>query len=156
MIRDKRGSYSLEALFNLPVFIMLFFLIFETGFLMYDWAVVNYAASSAAVLACKEGQFSESIRSETAQYLRQWTSNGKDLSYDIYADSPYESQNTVVIWGTDPSLRVQRGGTITVGVVYPVHFKSFIVNAMAKWLVQDNRITLKAGATGSSEVFFEP
>ncbi|MFZ5632665.1 MAG: TadE/TadG family type IV pilus assembly protein [Bacillota bacterium] len=82
LMRDGRGSPSLEALFVLPVILMLFFMVVETGFIMCDWATVNYAAASAAVNAAREGKFSEGVRSGTADYLRDWTTNGRAFIYE--------------------------------------------------------------------------
>lgn len=140
MIRNRKGSYSLEALFNLPVFLMLFLLIFETGFLMYDWSVVNYAASEAAVEAAKRGEFSETVYNETVAYLDRWTSGGDGAT--VTASVPLDTP-------------VQRGEEIRVDVTYPVHFKTFVVDALAHWLVEDNDLQLRASAVASSEVYFE-
>lgn len=155
LMRDGRGSPSLEALFVLPVILMLFFMIVETGFIMYDWATVNYAAASAAVSAAREGKFSEGVRSGTADYLRDWTTNGRAFIYDETATDPYEDSGTVVIWGTAPDQNVERNSPIVVGVVYPVKFKILLADNLWKWMVKEETITLKARSAALSEVHFE-
>lgn len=156
LMRDRRGSPSLEALFVLPVILMLFFMIVETGFIMYDWATVNYAAASAAVSAAREGRFSEAVRSDAAGYIRDWTTGGKALAYDYTATEPYEDAGTVVIWGTGSDQNVERNSPIVVGVVYPVKFKILLADNIWKWMVKQEAFTLKARAVALSEVHFEP
>ncbi|SMB95728.1 TadE-like protein [Thermanaeromonas toyohensis ToBE] len=154
-LKDERGNSLIEALLVLPLFLILFFLLIEMGFVVYDWAVVNYATASAAAKASSEGRFSETIRQETAAYLKQWTVNGKDLGVDFLAGAPYYSSDTMVIWGTPAGMNVQRGQEIVVGVVYPVRFKTFLVGALGQWLIQEEQLTLKTRAVTTSEAFFE-
>lgn len=156
LMRDRRGSPSLEALFVLPVILMLFFMIVETGFIMYDWTTVNYAAASAAVSAAKEGKFSGEVRSDAAGYIHDWTTGGRALAYDYTATEPYEDAGTVVIWGTGSEQNVERNNPIVVGVVYPVKFKILLADNIWKWVVKEEVITLKARAVALSEVHFEP
>lgn len=155
LLRGERGNSLIEALLVLPVFLMIFFLLTEMGFVVYDWAVVNYATASAAARASSEGRFSESIRQETAAYLRQWTVNGKEMAVDFLAGAPYYSGDTIVIWGTPAGTNVQRGQEIVVGVVYPVRFKTFLVGTLGQWLIREEQLTLKTRATAISEEFFE-
>lgn len=154
LVRDRRGSQFLETLFVLPVVFMLFFMVFETGFIMYDWASVNYAAASAAVNAAKTGRFSHEVRSETADYIRSWTTNGERFFYDETATGFYESNDTVVVWGTDPGRNVERNGIIVAGVAYPVKFKVMLIDRLWRWIVQEETFTLKAQFSAKSEVHF--
>ena len=45
MIRNNRGSQSIEMLFVLPLILMLFFMVVEMGFIMYDFVAVSYTAN---------------------------------------------------------------------------------------------------------------
>lgn len=154
-LRCQHGSQTVEMLFVLPVLLMMFFMTVEMGFVMYDFVAVNYAAASAAVEAGRKGAFDAEARQEVADYLRDWTTEGKRLSIDALAVSPTPRENTVVIWGPPPGDAFQRGSVIEVGVVYPVRFKSFVMDGLARWLVQENDLSLKARASAASEVFFE-
>lgn len=154
-LRSCRGNAFVEALFVLPVYIFFVVAILESGFLVYDWVAVNYATSSAAVKAAVQGQFTPAIRQEAADYLRDWTVDGKSMNRDYMALSPRVESNTVVVWGTDPNQTVQRGGSIVVGVVYPVRFKILSVGGFGKWLVQQYDLSLKTRAVVMSERYFE-
>ncbi|RKO66401.1 TadE/TadG family type IV pilus assembly protein [Desulfofundulus salinus] len=155
--KDSRGSVSIEALFIVAVLLMLFFFIVEMGFLMYDWAVVNHAASAAAVEAAMNGRFSADIRQATAEHIRKMTTEGSTMGIDALETSLPGSVNpgTIYVYGTDPNSNVQRGGKIAVGVAYPFRFKTFLFDALGRWLIGENQIVLKAGMTAASEVYFE-
>lgn len=155
MLRSRRGNAFVEALFVLPVYIFFIVAILESGFLVYNWAVVNYATSSAAVKAAVQGQFTPAIRQEAADYLRDWTLDGKTMNGDYMALSPRVEGNTIVVWGTDPNQRVHRGGNVVVGIVYPVRFKLLSVGGLGSWLVQQYDLTLKTRAVVMSERYFE-
>jgi Flp pilus assembly protein TadG len=152
----QQGSVSLEMLFNLPLLLMIFVLIFETGFIMLDWAVVNYAAASAAVNAAANGRFSEDIRDQTIAYLRQWSTEGKKLFFVSAEESPAEGSQDAVIWGTPPDVNVQRGNDVEVGIYYPIKFKLFLVDSLMRWLTKEHQLALHAHAVAQSEVYFEP
>lgn len=156
MIRSRRGSQTIEMLFVLPVLLMLFFMTVEMGFLMYDFVTVNYAAASAAVEAARKGKFDGEVRQEIAAYLHDWTTEGKRFAVDPWATSPAAQNDTIVLWGPDPDQAFERGSVIEVGVVYPVRFKTFLIDGLARWLVQENVLSLKARAAALSEVHFEP
>jgi len=156
VIRSRRGSQTVEMLFVLPVLLMLFFMTVEMGFVMYDFVTVNYAAASAAVEAARKGKFDGEVRQEIATYLRDWTTEGKRFAVDPWATSPAAQDNTIVVWGPDPNQAFERGSVIEVGVVYPVRFKTFMIDGLARWLVQENVLSLKARAAALSEVHFEP
>ncbi|MGI9951345.1 TadE/TadG family type IV pilus assembly protein [Moorellaceae bacterium AZ2] len=155
MKRSGRGNVFVEAIITLPIFLILLFGLLEFGFLMYDWAVLNYATATTAARAAVEGKFSEDLRLDLANFVNQWTSRGSDLNFDYLAELPYTSEETVVVWGTDPAVQVQRGGEIEVGVVYPVRFRTLVVEAMAGWTVQEKNLALKTRAVAASEVFYE-
>lgn len=156
LARDKRGSYSLEALFNLPVLLMLLLFIVEMGFLMYDWAVINYAVNSSAALAAKESTFTATNRAILQNYIKQWTSSGKNLTYtNVNGTSYTPNPSQAIIYGNSSTTYVQYGQPITVGICYPYKFKTFIVDAMSKWFVQDNQLYLKVQAVATSEVYRE-
>lgn len=156
-LRRRKGSVTLEMLANLPILLIILTFIIEGGFIMYDWAVINYATASAAVNAAANGGFSEAIRLQTADYLQRWTSEGKDIEFYVLAEQSPESGsgNEAVVWGTDPEFKVQRGEDIEVGVYYPIKFKVFIMDALSNFLVQENHIALRAHAVAPSEVYFE-
>lgn len=155
VFKERRGNTFIETLLVLPVFLMIFFFLVEMGFLVYDWAVVNYATASAAARAASEGGFSEDTRLEIADYLGRWTVNSKDLSVDYLASAPYYSPGTIVVWGTPAGVNVQRGVQVVVGVMYPVGFKTFLVGALGNWLVQEENLVLKTRAAAVSEAYFE-
>lgn len=153
-IRGKRGSPSIEMLLVLPLLIMMLFLIVEMGLVMYDFVTVNYAVTTAASEAAKDGSFNDSIRQNTAEYLKDWTTSGKGLQVDPNAVSPYSSQSSIVVWGPPANQEFQRGETIEVGAVYPVKFQTFLIRGVQDWVTPEP-ITLKARAVARSEVYFE-
>lgn len=155
MRRAGRGNVLVETLLTLPVFLILFFGLVEFGFMMYDWAVINYAAATTAARAAVDGKFSQELRLEMANFLSQWTSRGADLGFDYLAETPYSSEDRVVVWGTGPDVEVQRGSQIEVGVVYPVRFQTFVAEALAGWTVGEKNLALKARAVAASEAFYE-
>lgn len=154
-VRGKRGSPSIEMLLVLPLLVMMLFLIIEMGLVMYDFVTVNYAASTAASEAARNGSFDDNIRQNISNYLRDWTTSGTELQHNAGATGPYESQDTVVVWGPPSDQQFQRGEIIEVGVVYPVRFQTFLIRGFQDWTVP-NPITLKARAAARSEVYFEP
>lgn len=155
--KNSIGSFSIEALFVLPALLMLFFFIIEMGFVMYNWAVVNHAASAAAVEAAMTGRFSADIRQTAADQIANWTSDGKTMNINSLGTSLPESvqADTIYIYGTDANTDVQRGNIIDVGVVYPFKFKTFVFDALGRWATGENQIVLKANMKAASEVFFE-
>jgi len=157
MRKDCRGSVSIEALFVLPLLLMLFFFIIEMGFVMYNWAVVNHAASAAAVEAAMTGRFSTDIRQAAAEHIRDWTTDGKSMSLNDLCTLPPGNvgPNTIYVYGTDANTDVQRGGIIDVGIAYPFKFRSFIFDALGRWATGDNQVVLKVNMKAASEVFFE-
>jgi len=157
MRKDCRGSVSIEALFVLPVLLMLFFFIIEMGFVMYNWAVVNHAASAAAVEAAMSGRFSADIRQAAAEHIRDWTTDGKDMSMNALGTAPPGSvgPNTIYVYGTDANTDVQRGNMIEVGVMYPFRFRTFFFDTLGQWVTEENQVVLKVNMKAASEVFFE-
>jgi hypothetical protein len=101
--------------------------------------VSRSALSVAAVNAAREEKFSAGARSSTADYLRDWTTNGRAFAYDETATDPYEDGGTAVIWGTDPEQNVGRNNPIVVGVVYPVKFKILLADNLWKWMVKEGK-----------------
>jgi hypothetical protein len=152
--RARRGNVFVETLITLPVFLMLFFGLVEFGFMMYDWAVINYVAATTAARAAMDGKFSQELRLEAANFIRDWTSRGEDVAVDCLAEAPYSSGSTVVVYGTDPDLTVQRGAEIEVGVVYPVRLRT-LAGAVAGWTVGEKNLFLRARAVAASEAFYE-
>jgi Flp pilus assembly protein TadG len=155
--KDCRGSVSIEALFVLPVLLMLFFFIIEMGFVMYNWAVVNHAASAAAVEAAMTGRFSADIRQATADHIRNWTTDGDSMSLNALGTAPPGSvnPNTIYVYGTDANTDVQRGGVIDVGVAYPFRFRTFFFDTLGRWVTGENQVVLRVNMKAASEVFFE-
>ncbi|MGB9804967.1 hypothetical protein, partial [Desulfofundulus sp.] len=129
----------------------------EMGFLMYDWAVINHAASAAAVEAAMNGRFSTGIRQAMAEHIRKMTTEGSTMGIDASGTSLPGSVNpgTIYVYGTDPNMDIQRGGTITVGVAYPFRFKTFLFDALGRWLTGEDQVVLKVKMTAVSEVYFE-
>ncbi len=155
LIEHNKGSATLETLANLPILLIILIFVIESGFIMYDWAVINYATASAAVNAAANGGFSEKIRLQTANYLQRWTSEGRNLEFYVMGEQFPESGNDAVVWGTSSELRVQRGDDIEVGIYYPIKFKVFIMDTLSRFLVQEKHIALRAHAIAPSEVYFE-
>lgn len=155
--KNNHGSFSIEALFVLPALLMLFFFIIEMGFVMYNWAVVNHAASAAAVEAAMMGRFSADIRQSTAEHIRDWTTDGKTMNIDSLGVLPPANfnPNTIYIYGTNVGTDIQRGNIIDVGVAYPFKFKTFAFDALGRWTTGESQVVLKANMKAASEVFFE-
>lgn len=155
--RDSRGQAAVEALFVFALKFMLFTFITEFGFLLYDWAVINYQAGTTAVSAATAGQFSNAIRLRLAQNLHDWTVNGKDYSYSVDGVSAPAAADskTVYIYGSDENTPVQRGQYIYVGVDYPWQFKFFMIDVLASWVIDQKDLRLRVNAAFPSEVFFE-
>ena len=154
LLKDTRAVTLIELLWVLPVLLMMFLFIIESAFIMYDFAVVNYFTSTAAEKSAMEGGFNNTIRQSLQTNLRNWTSNGKAYSFDANGTSAYYTPSVVVAYGTDKGTQVQRGDEIRVGVVYPVRFKTFIVEGTFQWVVEQTELTLKAQAVSSSEKYY--
>ena len=153
LLSNQKGSQSVEMLIVLPLLLMMFFMIVEMGLVMYDFVSVNYVANSMAVQAATRGEFTDSIKGDGANYLRTWTTEGKNITVN-YAQTPQQVAGAAVIWGPPSGQKFNRGQLITVGVVYPVRFKTFVMRGLA-WLVESQDIYLKAQATAASEVYIE-
>jgi Flp pilus assembly protein TadG len=154
---DRRGQVFVEALFVIPLLFMLFVFIVETGFLMYNWAVINFYTSTNAVAAATRGQFNDEVRLRLAQEICDWTVNSQGYSYDVAGTDPPGSpgDNTVYVYGTDRNTRVQRGSYISVNVNYPWHFRFFVIDDLSRFVVSEERLRIKTNALVPSEVFFE-
>ncbi|MGI5922115.1 MAG: TadE/TadG family type IV pilus assembly protein [Syntrophomonadaceae bacterium] len=155
MLKNERGQAFIEMLFVLPLFLMLAFFIIEMGFVMYDLAVINYAASSTAVEAARQGQFTTATGDRTMAYLRDWSSNGRNFNI-VRRSVPGKDIYSIIVYGPGAGDKFQRGDIITIGVCYPVRFKTFLMDALASWTVDEQELFLKARASAMSEVFFEP
>ncbi len=157
LIQDRRGQGSVEALFVFPLLFMIFWSIVEFGFLMYDWAVISYNASTSAVTAATVGQFNDSVRLQLAQNLQNWTVNGQTFTYDAGgAASPGSfDENTVYIWGTDKDTPVQKGEYIQVYISYPIKMQLFLFDVLGSWVVSDESFRLRMDFAFPSEVYFE-
>ena len=155
--KDKRGQAFIEALFVIPLLFMLFIFIAETGFMMYNWAVLNFYTSNTAVVAATKGQFTDEIRVRLAENISQWTINSQGYSYDISETSApgIPADNTVYVFGTDRDTPVQRGSYINVSINYPWHFKFFVIDDLSRWIVSDQQMRIKVNASVPSEVFDE-
>lgn len=155
ILRDRRGSYTVEAVLFLPFVFVIFFSIIWGGMLMYTWTGVNYAAMSAAVDAARRGEFSSEVRDAAASYLRQWTPGGKMLGVDASASAPYRDPNRIVVWGPPPGAKVNRGGNIQVGIVYPAKIDSPLLAFLGRSFFGGDVLYLQASAVAKSEVYFE-
>lgn len=155
--RNRRGQAFVESLFVIPILFMLFIFIVEMGFLMYNWAVLNFYTSSTAVTAATKGQFTDEIRLRLAQNINDWTVNSQGYNYDITGtDQPGTlDNNTVYIYGTDRNTPVQRGSYINVNVNYPWHFKFFFIDSLSRFVVSEQQLQIKVNASVPSEVFIE-
>jgi Flp pilus assembly protein TadG len=155
--RNRRGQAFVESLFVIPLLFMLFIFIVEMGFLMYNWAVINFYTCSTAVTAATTGQFTDQIRLRLAQNINDWTVNSHGYSYDVAGTGlPGSlSDSTVYIYGTDRNTPVQRGSYINVNVNYPWHFKFFIIDSLSRFIVSEEQLRIKVNASVPSEVFIE-
>ncbi|SFH33854.1 TadE-like protein [Desulfotomaculum arcticum] len=155
--RDRRGQTFIEMLFVFPLLFMLFSFIVEMGFLVYDWAVLNYQCGTTAVKAATTGQLTSTLRESLAADIISWSANGKDYTYIVDGTGPPGTKdlNTVYIYGTDENTPVQRGQYITISVDYPWHYKFFLTDALASWVVSEKDLRLKVNASVPSEVFIE-
>lgn len=154
---DWRGQVFIEALFVIPLLFMLFIFIVETGFLMYNWSVINFYTCSNAVVAAARGQFSDEVRVRLARSISDWTVNSQGYTYDVAGTDPpaAPAEKTVYIFGTDRNTPVQRGTLINVNISYPWHFKFFLIDSAARFIIREESLRLKVNATVSSEVFIE-
>lgn len=155
--RDRRGQVFIEALIVIPLLFMIFCFILEFGYLMYNWAVINYYACNTAEVAATKGQFTSAIRAQMAAKISDWTVNGKGYNYDVGGTSLPGAldDNTVYIYGTDMSTPVQRGSYINVNINYPWHFKLFLIDSMMRYITSNEQIRIKVNAIAQSEVFIE-
>lgn len=153
--KNQKGTAFIEWLFILPMIIMVFSFGIEMGFAMYDFSTINYVASSTVIEAARKGEFDDEIAVRNAEYLSNWTSRGRDSDI-IRSDTPLVDPKRVVVWGPPSGNKFQRGQTITVGVSYPIEFKIFYMDALAHWIIADQKLALKARASALSEVYFEP
>lgn len=153
-MRNQKGQTFVEVLFVLPLLLFLFTIIVEMGFIMYDFAVINYTATTIAVESSRQGYFTDDVYNRAADSLKNWTSNGEDLGIcrtNVRADDP----NSIVVWGPRAERQHDRGESITVGICYPVKFKTFIMSAVGEWTDQDNLLYLRSRAVSLSEEYFE-
>ncbi len=155
--RDRRGQAFVESLFVIPLLFMLFIFIVEMGFLMYNWAVINFHTCNTAVVAATRGQFTDEIRLRLAQNISDWTVNSQGYSYDVFGSDPPMSPaaGTVYIYGTDRNTPAQRGAYINVNVNYPWRFKFFVIDGLSRFVVEEGNLRLKINASAASEVFRE-
>lgn len=155
--KNQEGSVFIEALYVIPILFMLFIFIVETGFLIYNWAVINFYNSNAAAVSATQGQFTPEIRAKLAQNISDWTINSQGFTYDILGNGPpaLPDGNTVYIYGTDYDAPVQRGSFIMVNIDYPWHFNSFMIASLTRFAISEHNIRLKANASVPSEVFYE-
>ncbi|MCL6612753.1 MAG: hypothetical protein K6T66_14550 [Peptococcaceae bacterium] len=155
--RDRRGQAFVESLFVVPLLFMLFIFIVETGFLMYNWAVINFYACNTAVAAATRGQFTDEIRLRLAQNISDWTVNSQGYSYDVFGTDPpaNPADGTVYVYGTDRNTPVQRGSHIHVNVNYPWRFKFFLIDGLSRFAVSEEQLRIKVNASVPSEVFIE-
>ncbi|WP_031516945.1 TadE/TadG family type IV pilus assembly protein [Desulfofalx alkaliphila] len=154
LIKCEKGSIYIETLMCLPIWFMIFVFIFETSLIMYDWAVINMACKKGAVNAAIEGNLSLDIRNQVSTYVRDWTTEGKNKAISNTGTSSYYDPDTIVIYGTNATTNVQRGGEIQIGIAYPIQFKTFIVKTPANWVIEQMNISLKAKAVATSEKYF--
>lgn len=131
----------------------------EIGFIMYDFATINYAASSMAVEAARKGQFDHDVYMRGAIYVHEYTSS-KDMYIDYewsgwayWPDDCMYGPGNTVFWAPRFGFKFQRGDVITVGVCYPVQFKIFFIDQLAHWIIKDDLLYLKAKASALSEPF---
>ncbi len=145
----------IELLFILPLILMIVTFAFESGFIMYDFSTINYTASSMAIEAARNGSFDNEIASRGGDYLKGFTSQGAESGI-LRSNSFYIDPANIVIWGPAENQSFQRGELITVGICYPIKFKLFYMDALAGWLIEEEKLNLKGRASAMSEVYFEP
>ncbi len=156
-MKNIKGQAFIEMLFVLPLFLLIFVVIIEMGFVMYDYAVINYAASTAAVEAARQGDFNLSVQQRTAEYLTHWTSN-KAIQGFVFAPegSSPTADDEIIVCAPTPGVKYQRGSMMSVKVIYPIKFKLFIIDSLAHWVLQEKQFTLKSHSTAMSEEYFAP
>ncbi len=132
------------------------------GFAMYDFATINYAASSMAVEAARKGCFDQDVYSRGASYVQEWTSS-KDIEvYHAPNQSAWwpadcqQGAGSGVIWAPELNTAFQQGEVITIGVCYPIQFKLLYMEQLGHWIIKDNHLYLKAKASALSEPFLVP
>ena len=156
ILKNQKGSSFVEMLFVFPLILMLFIFIIEMGFLMYDWAVISYYTSTAAVVAATQGQFCNAVSNNLANNIKRMTVNGRELNFYRVPNKPTEmSEDGVYIWGTLPNERVQKGENIFVNVSYPWQCNFFLIGALGNWIIGEKALRLDFSFVFPSEVFFE-
>ena len=159
--KNQKGSAFIEWLFILPMIIMIVSFSIEIGFIMYDFATINYAASSMAVEAARKGKFDSDVCSRGARYVQEYTSskNIKDMGVRYapnavrWPEDCMDNEGAACIWAPWFGFEFQRGDVITVGVCCPVQFKIFYMEQLGHWIIKDNQLYLKAKASALSEPF---
>jgi hypothetical protein len=154
---DQKGQVFLEAVFVIPMIFLLFFIIVETSFIIYNWTVINFMNSNTAVIAAIQGQFTPDIRLKLAQDISNWTLGGKEYDYHISGtempDKPDE--DTVYIYGTDSNSFIQRGSYIELNISYPGKSRLLKLEKFFKFITSREKIRLRASAIVLSEGFDE-
>lgn len=151
MLKDDRGSYTIEVIFIFPLLLVFFVLTFWFGTLMYTWSTVNYATMQYALDVAKEGQKTGAITDSLKVKLENVPI--KDAKYIKESSSPYEDPNAVVIWTNGNSFN--RGDVITAGVVYPVKVPSPLLSFLGQAAFGSDTLYLKSSAVTKGEVYFE-
>jgi hypothetical protein len=82
VLKRNRGSAVIEAVLVLPLILILFLITIWGGQLMFTWAGINYAASTAALSAAKTGEVTDNIKNSTLDNLKQWVPGAQDLETD--------------------------------------------------------------------------
>lgn len=152
-IRDERGSYTIEALFILPLLLVFFVLVFWFGVIMFTWSNVNYTAMQYALDIAKTGENKAEIRDAASARLMQLPL--RSASYVRASTMQETDPGNIILWGPSPGERFNRGGLITVGVVYPVKVPVLLLSILGQAVFGSDTIYLKATATAKSEVYFE-
>lgn len=155
--KDRRGQVFIEALIVIPLLFMIFCFIIEMGYLMYNWAVINYYVCNTAEAAATRGQFTGEVRARLAAKVSDWTVNGREYNYDVSGTAPPGAldSNTVYIYGTGMNTPVQRGSYINVNINCPWHFKFFLIDSLMSYVASEESMRLKVNAMAQSEVFIE-
>lgn len=156
MLKRNRGSAVIEAVLVLPLILILFLITIWGGQLMFTWAGINYAASTAALSAAKTGEVTDNIKNSTLDNLKQWVPGAQDLETDKRNDlgGPPRDPETIVFW-TPNTGPVPWKNDIKVAIIYPYKVDSPLLSLLGETVFGGNVIYLKGEAVAQSEVLPE-
>jgi hypothetical protein len=155
-LKHNRGSAVIEAVLVLPLILILFFITIWGGQLMFTWANVNYAASTAAMSAAKTGKVTTQISDSALEELQQWIPGAQNLQTSTFHDlgGPPRVPGEIIFW-TPNVGPVPWKNDIKVVIVYPYEVDSPLLRFLGEAFFDGNVIYLKGEAVAQSEVLPE-